>query len=169
MNESVNWSHQSRVQISTRPAFDNLSTVAFIANIKTSPKTRDTDTRFQLTCIAQLKFVFPGREGPSRIWVRVYAVSNAFAPKFFSGEDCVYGFKVGDCLEGLLAPSFGDYKTAVSEAFDKVDNDYFDRLAGNDEKDLDPWGDLLFPLSSNFSNEEIPNFTITCRPWDAMP
>ena len=151
MNEGDNYSHQSRVQISTRAAFDNLSTVAFIANIKHSPKTRDTETKFQLTCIAQLKYTLPGHDDPSRIWVRVYAFSNAFVPKFCPSDDCVFGFKVGDCLEGLLAPSFGDYKTAVFEAFDLVSKDHFDRMTDNAEKDLDPWSDPPFLGFASFS------------------
>ena len=149
MNEGDNRSHQSRVQISTRSAFDNLSTVAFIANIKSSPKTRDTETKFQLTCIAQLKFVLPGHDEPSRIWARVYAFSNAFVPKSCPAEDCVYGFKVGDCLEGLLAPSFGDYKTAVFEAFDRISKEEFDQATLGAERDLDPWSDPPFLSPKN--------------------
>ena len=147
MNEGDNRSHQSRVHVSTRAAFGNLRTVAFIANISTSPKTKNTDAKFQTTCIAQLKFVLPGHHEASRIWVRVFAFSNAFVRKFRPSGECVFGFKVGDTIGGVLSPSYGDYKTTVFEAFDLVGKSYFDRITDCAQRDLDPWSD---PLSSLF-------------------
>ena len=163
MNEGGNRSHQSRVQISTRSAFDNLNTVAFIANISTSPKTRNTDTKFQMTCIAQLKFALPGHTEESRIWARVFAFSNAFVPKVCPSDGCVFGFKVGDAIEGLLSPSYGDYKVAVFEAFDRVEKSYFDRVTLCAPRDLDPWSNPPF-LFIFCTKEEIFPFTTMCQP-----
>ena len=77
------------------------------------------------------------------MWVRLYAFSSCFVPKC-SSKDYDFGMKVGDTIEGLIAPSYGYYGTAVLEAWDRIEPKEFDRQTEAAHKCLDPWSNLFF-------------------------
>ena len=45
-----------------------------------------------------------------RFWVRHYAFSSHFAPQLVA-TGAQYSAKMGDAIDGLVAPSFGTYET----------------------------------------------------------
>ena len=70
--------------------------------------------------------------------MRIYAFTSNFTPKEACGQQD-FGIKVGDCIEGLIAPSYGQYGTSVLEAWCTAEPKEFDRLTDFAHRCLDPW------------------------------
>ena len=126
--------------MSTRGAFSNLRTVGYVASIGRAKASWNTDTPFMLTVISQLRFLLEGHVDHSRVWVRIYAFTTNFTPKVACGQQD-FGIKVGDCIEGLISPSYGEYGTSVFEAWDIIEPKEFDRVTERAHRCLDPWSD----------------------------
>ena len=85
------------MKIPTRDAFNNLRADGFVANIQDSPKSKNTDTRKQLTIATRLRFNTLGTVEGSHFWRMTYAFSSNYTPKL-SDKDWAQHIMVGDYL-----------------------------------------------------------------------
>lgn len=88
-----------RLQIPTRDAFHNLRICGFVANIKDSPKSLNTQTRKQITAVCRLRFPTLGTHEESHFWCRVFCFASNFTPKY-TQKKWVHHIMVGDAIEG---------------------------------------------------------------------
>ena len=136
LNLTGNSSSHHRLRICTRDAFGNLRVAGYIANIAKSKTTLfmyfhsvellrvDTRSPSQLTVVAQRRYK-RHRKHPlfSSLWVRLYAFPGHFCPGF-PAHCAKFSVKAGDCIDGDISPSFGQYETCVLERRSEINRPF---------------------------------------------